>query len=98
MRTVLGDRVLQHPWEGLLKVLAFRAAWQQGTAAKFMEQLRKEGSPDLALAGEELLQAEPRGLLTWTSGTKGRSHWGLQSSFWSSMGIGDLADAPRDAG
>jgi hypothetical protein len=57
---VLGDRVLQHPWEGLLKVQAFRAAWQQGTATKFMEQLREEGSPDLALAGEELLQAESR--------------------------------------
>jgi hypothetical protein len=26
-RTVLGDRVLQHPWAGILKVQAFRAAW-----------------------------------------------------------------------
>ncbi len=80
-RAVLGDRVLQHPWAGLLKVQVFRAVWQQGTAAKFMGQLREEGFPDLALAGEELLQAEPRGLPTWTTGTRGRSHWGLQSSF-----------------
>ena len=70
MRTVLGDRILQHPWAGLLKVQAFRAAWQKGTAAKFMEQLRGEGFPDLSLVGEELLQTEPRGLLNWTTGTK----------------------------
>ena len=73
MRSVLGDRILQHPWAGLLKVQAFRAAWQKGTAAKFMEHLRGEGFPDLTLAGEELLQAEPRDLLTWTTGTKGKS-------------------------
>jgi hypothetical protein len=95
---VLGDRVLQHPWAGLLKVQEFRAACQQGTAAKFMGQLREEGFPDLALAGEGLLQAEPQGLLTWTTGTRGRSHWGLQSSFWSSMGIGDRMDGLLDAG
>jgi hypothetical protein len=98
MRAVLGDRVLQHPWSGLLKVQAFRAVWQQDTATKFMGHLREEGFPDLALAGEELLQAEPRGLLTWTTGTRGRSHLGLQSSFWSSMGIGDRMDGPLDAG
>jgi hypothetical protein len=98
MRTVLGDRVLQHPWEGLLKVQVFRVTCQQGTTTKFMEQLREEGSPDLSLAGEELLQTESRDLLTWTTGTKGRIHWGLQSSFWSSMGIGDRTDGPREAG
>jgi hypothetical protein len=97
-RAVLGDRVLQHPWAGLLKVQAFREAWQQGTATKFMGQLREEGFPDLALAGEELLQAEPRGILTWTTGIRGRSHWGLQSPFWSSMGIGDRTDGLLDAG
>ncbi len=63
-----------------------------------MGQLREEGFPDLALAGEELLQAEPRGLLNWTTGIRGRSHWGLQSPFWSSMGIGDRMDGLLDAG
>ena len=59
---MLGDRVFQHQWAGLTKVQDFRSAWQQGTAAKFMEKLREEGSPDLSLSGEELLQADPRGL------------------------------------
>jgi hypothetical protein len=96
MRAVLGDRALQHPCEGLLQVQAFRVAWQQGTATRFMEQLRAEGSPDLALAGEELLQTEPRGLATWTTGTKGRSYWGLQ--FWSSMDAGERTDGARNTG
>jgi hypothetical protein len=84
----------RHPWEGLLKVQSFRSVWQQGTDSKFMEQLREEGSPDWSLVGEELLQAQSRGLITWTTGTKGRSHRGLQSSFWSSMGIGARTDGP----
>ena len=56
---MLGDKSLQHPWEGALKVQEFRVAWQQGRVAKFMERLREEGSPDLAMSGEELLQADP---------------------------------------
>jgi hypothetical protein len=38
--------------------------------SKFLEQLRWEDSPDLALVGEELLQTEPWGLSTWVTGTK----------------------------
>jgi hypothetical protein len=76
----------------------FRAAWQQGTAAKFMEQLRWEGSPDFALAGEELLQAEPRGLATWTTGTRGKSYWGTQASFWVSMGAAEQTEATGGTG
>ena len=59
MRSVISDRVLLHQWVGLLKVQDFMTACQQGTTTKFMEQLRWEGSPDLTLVGEELLQAEP---------------------------------------
>ena len=54
-----------------------------------MEKLREEGSPDLALAGEELLQAEPRELWTRDTGTKGTSYWGLKLPFWASMGAMD---------
>ncbi len=89
MRTVLGDRTLQHPWEDTLRVQEFRTAWQQGRSVEFMEKLREEGSPDLSLAGEELLQAEPRGLWTRVTGNKGTSYWGLKLPFWSSMGVMD---------
>ena len=98
MRAVLGDRVLLHQWVGLLKVQDFRAAWQRGMASKFLEQLRWEGSPDLALAGEELLQAEPRGLSTWVTGTKGKSYWGTQASFWVSMGAVEQPGTSRGSG
>jgi len=81
MRAVIGNRVLHHQWVGLLKVQEFRSAWQQGATARFMMELRNEGFPDLALAGEELLQAEPRGLATRTTGTQGNSFWGLKASF-----------------
>ena len=54
-----------------------------------MEKLREEGSPDLALAGEELLQAEPRELLTRATGNKGTSYWGLKLPVWASMGVMD---------
>ena len=51
MRSVLGDRVLQHPWPGLLKVQTFRAAWQQGTAAKFYGTGQRRGLPGLGTGG-----------------------------------------------
>jgi hypothetical protein len=89
MRAVLGDRTLQHPREGTLRVQEFRTAWQQGRAVEFMEKLREEGSPDLALSGEELLQAEPRELWTRATGNKGTSYWGLKLPFWASMGVMD---------
>ena len=89
MRAVIGNRVLHHQWVGLLKVQEFRSAWQQGATARFMMELRNEGFPDLALAGEELLQAEPRGLATRTTGTQGNSFWGLKASFWTSISSND---------
>ena len=51
--------------------------------------LRNEGFPDLTLAGEELLQTEPRGLGTRITGTQGSSFWGLQASFWTSISSND---------
>ena len=56
MRVVIGNRVLNHQWMGLLKVQEFRAVWEKGKTAKFMMDLRNEGFPDLASADEELLQ------------------------------------------
>jgi hypothetical protein len=62
---------------------------RQGATARFMMEIRNEGFPDLALAGEELLQSEPRGLATRTTGTQGNSFWGLKASFWTSISSND---------
>ncbi len=54
-----------------------------------MMEIRNEGFPDLTLAGEELLQSEPKGLATRTTGTQENRFWGLQVSFWTSISSND---------